>query len=119
MRVLVCGDRNWTNYSIIRSVLESLPTSTLIIEGEAKGADSIARDIAKMLGMTVIQFPADWTKYGKAAGPIRNRQMLKEGKPDRVIAFHSNISKSKGTADMVRVARQAGIPVEIVTGESF
>lgn len=53
------------------------------------------------------EYPADWKRYGMAAGPIRNRRMLKEGKPDIVIAF----AGGRGTADMVRQAKAAGVPV--------
>jgi hypothetical protein len=54
-------------------------------------------------------FSANWEKHGLAAGPIRNRQMLTEGKPDLVIAFHENIEKSKGTKNMLELAKQAGV----------
>jgi len=61
--------------------------------------------------------PADWEKYGKASGPIRNRKMFKLGQPDLVLAFHNDIYKSKGTNDMVfNVARPAGTEVKIIAG---
>jgi hypothetical protein len=69
--------------------------------------------VASQLGFTVLPFPADWNTHGKAAGPIRNRQMLKEGKPDVVLAFHEDLGRSKGTADMVRAAKAAGIAVKV------
>lgn len=92
-----------------------LPTGTIIIEGEASGADTLARQVGENLGFDVWQFPADWKLHGKSAGPIRNRRMVLEGKPDLVIAFHTNLKKSKGTADMVAYARSKGIKVEVVT----
>jgi hypothetical protein len=61
----------------------------------------------------VLAFPAQWDTYGRAAGPIRNRQMLNEGRPDEVIAFHEHIDESKGTANMVKIAKAAGIPTTI------
>lgn len=60
------------------------------------------------------RYPADWEKHGKAAGPIRNQQMLTEGKPDIVVAFSDNLSNSKGTADMCRRAHKAGLPVYVI-----
>lgn len=113
MRVLVCGDRNWTDRDKIRNLLITFPKDTIIIEGEAKGADTIARDVAISLGLSVLPFPADWNLYGRAAGPIRNKQMLTEGQPDQVHAFHSDITSSRGTRNMVNQARAKGIPVEI------
>ena len=86
----------------------------VIIEGDARGADRMAGEIAKELKIPLEVYPADWNQYGKAAGPIRNTQMLKEGKPDKVLAFHDDIDSSKGTAHMVKIALKAGIPVLIV-----
>ena len=114
MRVLVCGDRNWFNRAAIRRELAKLPAGTIIIEGEARGADTIAREEALALGLSVKRFPADWAHFGRAAGPIRNLAML-NAKPDRVLAFHTNIAASKGTANMVKIATKAGKPVEVFT----
>ena len=129
MRILVCGDRNWNNYLLIKSRLArfhndiALGTNDLtlsmndftVIDGAAKGADTQGNLAAYHLGMRTQRFPANWQKYGKAAGPIRNQQMLIEGKPDFVLAFHNSIETSKGTKDMVNRARKAGIPVEVIT----
>src|SRR3972149_6405940 len=103
MRVLICGDRNWTDVRTIRSWIAGLQEwgYTTLIEGEARGADSIARDEAILAGIKVLPFPANWAKYGRAAGPIRNQQMLDEGQPDLVVAFHNDIDNSKGTKNMV------------------
>ena len=108
LRLLVCGDRNWTDVESIAQQIRVMHPD-VIIEGEARGADSIARGYAKGAGIPVLSFPAQWGKYGKSAGPIRNQQMLDAGNPNRVIAFHHNIAKSKGTKDMVERARKAGI----------
>jgi len=114
IRILICGDRNWTDKKVMLEFLWKLSRDTLIIEGEGRGADRIARDLAILLGFNILPFPADWKRYGKAAGPIRNQQMLDEGKPDLVVAFHNNLSKSKGTKDMVNRAKKAGIPVQVI-----
>ena len=106
MRILVCGGRNYIDQAKVSSVLqEHGPTS--IIHGNAKGADDLADNWAKANHIPVIPFPADWGKYGKAAGPIRNKQMLDEGKPDLILAFPGG----KGTANMKEQARIAGIEV--------
>lgn len=90
--------------------LEGFPKGTVVIEGEASGADTWGRRAAESLGFEVLPFPANWDKYSKAAGPIRNRQMLDEGKPDLVLAFHDDIESSKGTKDCIKAAEQRGIP---------
>jgi len=82
-----------------------------LIEGEARGADRMARAIGISLRIPVYGFPADWARYGRAAGPIRNKQMLVEGTPTLVVAFHDNLRNSKGTRNMVEQAVYARIPV--------
>lgn len=124
MRILCCGDREWKDKKKIRRVLQSIKLCLLvlydkdiscIIEGECKGADLLSRSAGEELGIEIISFPANWNKFGNAAGPIRNTQMLKEGKPDFVIAFHSNISSSKGTRNMLNQAESKGIPTLLIT----
>lgn len=114
VRVLVCGDRNWTDIDTIRRVLDSIPNLELVIEGESTGADTLARNVAREMGVFVLPVRADWPKYKKAAGPIRNRRMIEEGKPNLVVAFHNDLSKSKGTRNTVELARKFGIPVKLV-----
>ncbi len=72
-----------------------------MIESEAWGADTCARIAAEELNITVEKYPAEWNKYGQSAGSIRNKQMLTEGNPDLVLAFHANIESSKGTKNMI------------------
>ncbi len=114
MRVLICGDRNWANVKVIRNVIKKLKP-TVIIEGGAKGADRIAWDVAEELDIKALEFKADWLKEGRAAGPIRNKKMLVEGKPDLVVAFHNDIDASKGTKNMLKQAQKAGIATRLFT----
>lgn len=117
MRVLVCGDRNWRDMIAIERELKKLPPGTIIIHGAAKGVDTLAKFVAEKIGLIVINdgkgFPADWKRYGRGGGVIRNQQMIDEGKPDLVLAFHENIAESRGTKDMVNRARGVGVKVEI------
>ncbi len=87
MKVLVCGGRNWTDRAKIEARLKTLPSDAIVLAGGAKGADTIAAELATERGLNKQVFPADWNKYGKSAGAIRNRQMLNEN-PMLVIAFH-------------------------------
>lgn len=120
MRVLVCGGRDFDDRSLMAKTLRrfkpSIPTDDdlaehVIIAGGARGADELAAQYAEVFGIRLRVYPADWKTHGRAAGPIRNQRMLDEGKPDLVIAFPGG----RGTEDMVRRARAAGVPVEIVT----
>lgn len=116
MRVLICGSRTWESEIPIRALLELFDDSTVVIHGAARGADSIAGAIAEQLGLAVEAYPAEWQRYGRGAGPIRNQQMLDEGKPDVVFAFSDDIKNSRGTADMVRRSEAAGLPTFILGG---
>lgn len=125
MRVLVCGDREWRHKAAVWDELDDLIMQhqhLVLIEGGARGADRMAgewaeawlRSPAEGYSVEHLHFPADWKRYGKGAGPKRNQQMLDEGEPDLVIAFHANIAASRGTADMVRRALAADVPVRVV-----
>ena len=111
MRLLICGSRNWFDEAPIRAAIEALPPGSIVIHGNARGADSIADRVAITLRIHVKAYAAAWATHGRDAGPIRNQRMLDEGKPDRVLAFP--LTGSKGTWDMVRRARQAGVPVVV------
>jgi hypothetical protein len=109
MRILVCGGRDYTDKMAVWHYLDSYgpPEITEIVSGMARGVDSFAAEWATKFGFTLHKFPADWSKFGKAAGAIRNQQMLDEGKPDVVIAFPGGT----GTADMVKRAKKANVEV--------
>lgn len=140
MRILVCGGRNFSDlstpekkrdekavsqYKFVMEVLHKiteefskhvdfydnwLPSDITIISGGAKGVDSTAIDFAAVNWCPFVEFKANWKKYGKRAGPIRNQAMIDQGKPDLVVAFPGGT----GTADMVSRAIKANIPVRII-----
>lgn len=109
MRILVCGTTTYKDRAAIkREILRRNPTC--IINGGAEGADSLALSIAKELGLDFETYEAEWTRYGRPAGPIRNQRMLDEGKPDLVLAFFDGY-RSRGTNDMVTKAKAADVLV--------
>lgn len=126
-RVLICGDRNWTNYDRILACVHKADKTEkidVVIQGDCRGADRMGLGAAVSIGLTVenggcLSYPANWTKFKKAAGPIRNQQMLDEGKPTEVWAFHNDIAHSSGTANMVKLSRKAGIPVYVITDTNW
>lgn len=110
MRVLVCGGRNFNDRNAVYSALNEISAKKRIheiISGMAPGADTLALDWANENMIQSHRFPADWKGHGRAAGPLRNQKMLDEGKPHFVLAFPGG----RGTADMIRKAKLAGVPV--------
>lgn len=117
MRILVCGSRHFNDGVLMREVLKEhfKGAGDTLIHGCAKGADRLSEESIYILFPdlgsipSIERYPADWDKHGKAAGPIRNTQMLKEGRPDLVIAFLG--PNSRGTKNMIEQSTKANIPV--------
>lgn len=110
MRVLVCGGRDFSDKGRVYNFLDKLneqTTITQIIEGGATGADYLAKSWAVERGVVVRTFYADWKMYGRAAGPIRNKQMINEGDPTIVVAFPGG----SGTKNMIKQANNYDIVV--------
>lgn len=109
MRVLVCGGRDYQDRDAVWAVLDSIHEATpieMIYEGGARGADALAAQWAHARDVPRKTISARWDVHGKAAGPIRNQEMIGY-KPDLVLAFPGG----RGTADMVQRAEAAGIQV--------
>lgn len=110
MRILVCGGRDFNSPITAWRALDLLHEDRgidVLIEGDAPGADRIAGAWARRHDIENLKFRAKWKTFGRAAGPIRNQQMLEEGRPELVVAFPGG----RGTADMVERAEGAGIEV--------
>jgi hypothetical protein len=128
MRLLVCGGRSYGRVPdgcppdqirshaevaarqsfLLRETLDVIHQATpiaVVIHGAAAGADAHADSWARLKGISVEPYKANWRTHGAKAGPIRNQQMLDAGKPDMVVAFPGG----RGTADMVKRAKAAGI----------
>lgn len=121
MRVLISGDRNWDDPKPIANIMYKIVYSrvddVVFLHGNARGADTMCDVIAKLYDYEVESYPADWTKYGKAAGPIRNKEML-DTDPDLVVGFHKDIKNSKGTKDMLDKAKKKGTTTVLYDGTS-
>ena len=112
MRILVCGGRDFTDQERVFQELDARNHEnpvTLIIEGGADGADRCARYWALSRGIACMTLHAAWAKNGKAAGPIRNGQMIRFGQPDMVLAFPGG----PGTANMRVLASESSVRVSL------
>lgn len=114
MKVLVCGGREFDQWAILAPALDHfldmadlLGEPLTVIEGGAKGADFLGRVWAVWRGVDFREVKADWNEHGRAAGAIRNREMLLRHSPDFVVAFPGD----RGTGDMIRAAKYAGFVV--------
>jgi len=119
MNLLICGSRTWSDYDLLRDVIKGVSENVEIdalVAGGAVGADQMAAAAAKELKIIFREYRADWDKHGKAAGPIRNQEMLDKEHPSLLIAFWDG--KSKGTIDMISRANKAGCRIRIVRERS-
>lgn len=114
--IVVCGGRDFDNYQLLESTLNPIIGIAGIISGGAKGADSLAKEYARINGIPFREFKADW-KLGKSAGPKRNKQMLdfllnyKQCYELIVIAMPGG----KGAANMVKLAKDNNIQtIEVI-----
>jgi hypothetical protein len=113
MRLVVTGGRDYSDTARAFAVLDELharKSVTVIIQGEARGLDARAKNWAYRRGIPCASFAAQWDLHGKAAGGIRNQQMIDEGKPDYGLVFPGGT----GTADMKARLVASGIPFEVV-----
>lgn len=114
MRILVTGSRTWTDkVTIAQAIREAWlvagrPYGVTVVHGGARGADYIADVYAKRLGFATEPHEAAWDMFGKAAGPIRNQEMVDAG-ADICLAFIKN--ESNGATGCAKLAENAGIPV--------
>lgn len=120
MRILICGGRNFNDKQLFIRAMKELEEkhghfsteNTVIIHGAARGADTLGMEYGYSRRFLVKPFHANWERYGKSAGVLRNVEMLEKGEPNLVVAFPSG----RDTAHMVRIAKAANVPVEEITG---
>jgi hypothetical protein len=110
-RILCTGSRDWTDAETIRAAIRRAALrcpDAVVVHGAARGADLLAGAAARALGLQEERHPARWDELGKAAGPIRNQEMVDLG-ADVCLAFIKN--GSRGASYCAALAEQAGIPV--------
>lgn len=114
--VVVAGSRDFQNYQLLKATVSQILSAKLlthsveIVSGTCRGADKLGERFAKEFGLSVREFPADWDKHGRAAGPIRNRQMAEYA--DAVIVFLP--PNSRGSKSMMTIAGDLGKPLRVI-----
>ena len=117
-RVIIAGGRDFKDYDRLKDACDKILANKLaegitVISGTARGADSLGERYAQERGFSLIRMPAEWDRYGKAAGYKRNEAMAQTaGAGGGLIAFWDG--KSRGTGHMIDLAKQYGLAVRIV-----
>lgn len=113
MKVIVAGSRGFNDYKKLKQSLDKILSRTknpIIVSGTAKGADQLGERYAEEKGLECLRYPADWNKYGKAAGYKRNKIMAL--KADALVAFWDG--KSRGTKHMIELARNFRLKIKVI-----
>ena len=117
IKVIIAGTRDFNDYAFLKKNLDYFlqginPNNEEIeiVSGNARGADKLGERYAKEHNLPVRLFPANWDKYGKRAGYLRNQEMANYA--DVLIAFWDE--KSKGTKHMIDIAKKQGLTVIVV-----
>lgn len=124
LRIIIAGSRDFNDYKLLKtSIRDILKNASLkdinkikIISGTARGADQLGERFAKQFKLEVVKFPADWDRFGKRAGYIRNEEMakysVKNGSYGMLVAFWD--CESRGTKHMIDLAKKRGLEVHII-----
>ena len=115
-RVIVCGGCHYNDYEVFKNQLDQVLAeyeNVTLVSGHAKGVDTMAERYASEKKIPIKVFSAEWTKYGKVAGPIRNTAMLKYAlEQNAVVAAFWNCT-SRGTGNMLKQAKRAGVECHV------
>lgn len=121
VKVIVAGSRTANNFELVeKSLMMYFKEHKLhradveIISGTARGADQLGEQFANKYGLKLTKFPADWDKYGKSAGYIRNEEMAKYANENGILfAFWDG--KSKGTNHMINLAKKYSLNIIVIS----
>lgn len=119
-RVIIAGSRKYDDYETLREKCDKILSlklsdpdcKVIIVSGGAAGADSLGERYARERGLAIESHPADWTRYGRSAGPRRNAEMAAVA--DALIAFPKEGEKNIGTLNMIEQAKEKGLTIRII-----
>jgi hypothetical protein len=115
-KVVIAGSRGFSNYKLLKETCDKYlrekkkTHNVIVVSGHARGADTLGEKYASDEDLDLEIYPADWKKYGKSAGFMRNEQMADIA--DAVIAFWNG--ESHGTKHMIDIAEEKGLNVKVV-----
>ena len=106
----VVGSRGYQDMDEFKSVVDKYTVNSFVSGGCPSGADRLVEIYAKQKKIPITVIPAKWSEFGRAAGPIRNKEIVEIA--DGMIAFWDN--ESRGTKSSIDLAKKKGIPVIII-----
>lgn len=124
LRIIIAGSRDFNDYKLLKSSMRDILKNTSleginkikIISGTARGADQLGERFAKQFKLEVVKFPADWDRFVKSAGYIRNEEMakysVKDGSYGMLVAFWDG--ESRGTKHMINLAKKHGVEIHVI-----
>ena len=122
IKVIIAGTRDFDNYELLKQKMDKILAGRvrnneeiIIISGTARGADKLGERYAKEKGYKIERYPANWNKYGKRAGYIRNEQMAKVA--DACVCFWDE--QSKGTKHMIDLAKQYKLVLRVINYNKY
>jgi hypothetical protein len=108
MKVIIAGSRSITDSLKVLAAVNQFPYDiTQVVSGGAAGVDRLGEELAELIEIPVMRFPADWKKHGKSAGILRNEEMGRYA--DALIAIWDG--SSRGTSHMISFMKKLGKPV--------
>jgi len=116
MKTIIAGGREFDDYELMTISLSDLPwTITEVVSGTARGADQFGELFAMDHDIPITRFPADWDKYGKSAGPLRNEEMAEYA--DACVCFWNGSTHRSGTYHMINFAKERKLLLEVIRYE--
>lgn len=121
MKLIIAGGRDFSDYDLLADetsgfIVENVGFNeeVIIVSGLAKGADTLGCQLAQECNYPIEGYAAEWGKFGRAAGPIRNKLMAKNA--THLIAFWDG--ESRGTMHMIDYAHELGLTIKVVNYDS-
>lgn len=119
-RVIIAGSRKYNDYQKLKEKCDRILSEKfadsnieiIIVSGHASGADALGERYADERGLKKEIYPADWDKYGRAAGPRRNAEMAAVA--DALIAFPREGEANRGTRSMITLAKEKGLLIRVI-----
>jgi predicted Rossmann fold nucleotide-binding protein DprA/Smf involved in DNA uptake len=122
--VIIAGSREFNNYELLKEVCDKALENRVsegykitIVSGHAKGADSLGEQYAKERGYDLKIYEAEWKRFGKRAGMLRNKKMAEIG--IALIAFFAEGAESSGTKNMVKIAKEKNLIIREIYEKDF